>query len=219
MLSAWKFTDQKLSTTSTIFSFSAKNFLLKKFRESIYFDMKSAHDVDSAAYSISSVLLTLSHLVKMFRCGKLIWTIADTDVRQVAMYLVGSVRYVASVQYAAHRLNPLFCMALASLCITSRCEYSSIWPGQSKRIKESSANSFNSSISQSMFSTRCSMQYTRPPFGPKFSSCWTSSSEIKSRMSMSHLYLKTSAAGSKLHTLKMRPFEAPTSCKTWHSVD
>jgi len=51
-----------------------------------------------------------------------------------------------------------------------------------------------------MLSSKNSIQYINPPFGPSLNSSITSSSEIKSQMSISHLYLKTSAAGSRLQT-------------------
>jgi len=54
--------------------------------------MKSAQEVDSAACSIRLVFVTLSHFVRTFKCGRFICTIAETEVRQVAIYLVGSVR-------------------------------------------------------------------------------------------------------------------------------
>ncbi len=36
---------------------------------------------------------------------------------------------------------------------------------------------------------------------------------------MSHLYLKISAAGSKLQTLYKRLLTSPDSCKVWQNVD
>lgn len=48
--------------------------------------------------------------------------IVDIEVRLVAIYFVGSFRYVASEQYAAQRRKPVFVIAPASLYMTSRCE-------------------------------------------------------------------------------------------------
>mmetsp|Transcript_10448 Transcript_10448/g.23852 ORF Transcript_10448/g.23852 Transcript_10448/m.23852 type:complete len:224 (-) Transcript_10448:106-777(-) len=167
---------------------------------------------------------TRSHLLSTLTCGSCRDIMALSASRLPLMNLAGSVTNVASTTNTLTILSryPHSFSWSIILFITGMCVYSSICPGQSRIRYSSSSKLSRFSWSQSMFSSRYSMQYTRPPLGPSCSSSMTSSTDIRSRISNATSYLKCSAAGSRLTTWKrrrLRPRVRPCSCIVWQYVD